>query len=116
MQALYFTPDGATADNATNPLPQLPIITGYPQTSAIAVLPLEAPLYRTQVSFQFLNPCRPPPVPFPAPIPHPPLNITPPPLPPPTLCPAPLASRDVHTTSLGQKCDMADRYYSPDLI
>jgi hypothetical protein len=49
MQALYFTADGATADNATNPLPLLPVITGYPQTSAIAALPLEAPLYRTQV-------------------------------------------------------------------
>lgn len=49
MQALYFTPDEALADNATNPLPQLPVITGYPQTSAIAALPLEPPLYRTQV-------------------------------------------------------------------
>lgn len=50
MQALYFTTDKAIADNVTNPLPQLPIITSYPQTSAIAALPLEAPSYRTQVS------------------------------------------------------------------
>lgn len=49
MQALYFKADGATKDDATNPLPLLPVITGYPQTSAIATLPLEAPLYRTQV-------------------------------------------------------------------
>ncbi len=49
MQALYFTTDGATADNATNPIPVLPVVTGYPQASAIAAPPLEAPLYRTQV-------------------------------------------------------------------
>ena len=64
MQALYFTPNGATADNATNPLPQLPMITGYPQTSAIAVLPLEAPLYKTQVRFLFSTPSQPLPNPL----------------------------------------------------
>ena len=55
MQALYFTPDGATKDNVTNPFPLLPVVTGYPQTSAIAVLPLEAPHYTTQVCCYMLT-------------------------------------------------------------
>lgn len=55
MQALYFAPNGATKDNVTDPFPLLPVVTGYPQTSAIAVLPLEAPHYATQVCCYMLT-------------------------------------------------------------
>ena len=113
MQALYFTPDGATADNATNPLPQLPIITGYPQTSAIAVLPLEAPLYRTQVSI-VLQPLPTPSLAlFLPPFPPPPPPLTPNTSSPwPNRCAAPLDSKH----SLGQKRTMQIGQYSSDLV
>ena len=49
MEALFFSPDGASADPAVGDLPDLPIPVVYPQYSTLALLPLEPPLYKTQV-------------------------------------------------------------------
>ena len=40
MEALYFTPDGASADTAVGPLPDLPVPVNYPQYNSLALLPL----------------------------------------------------------------------------
>ena len=49
MQALYFTPNGASVDMAIGALPSLPVPVNYPQYNSIAMLPLEGPQYSTQV-------------------------------------------------------------------
>ena len=47
---MYLTPDGAVADAAIGSLPTLPMPVNYPQFNSMVLLPLEPPLYQTQVS------------------------------------------------------------------
>ena len=49
MEALFFTADGASLDEAVGPLPELPIPVNYPQYSSLVLLPLEPPAYAAQV-------------------------------------------------------------------
>ncbi len=62
MEVDYFTPYGAYADDAIGPLPTFPVPVSYPMAATMALLPLQPPLYETQV----LDPPRPAP-PRPAP-------------------------------------------------
>ena len=45
-----FTPDGAYADEAVGPLPTLPVPVSYPQSATMVLLPLEPPLYASEVT------------------------------------------------------------------
>lgn len=49
MEAMYLTPNGATADTAVGNLPTLPIPVNYPQYNSLALLPLEPPNYEARV-------------------------------------------------------------------
>ena len=49
MQALYFTPNGASADKAIGALPSLPVPVNYPQYNSAVLLPLQGPQYSAQV-------------------------------------------------------------------
>lgn len=50
MQALHFTPNGASLDEAIGALPGLPVPVNYPQYNSIAMLPLQSPKYSSQAS------------------------------------------------------------------
>ncbi len=41
MEAMFMTPDGATADNSIGTLPDLPVPVNYPQYNSLALLPLD---------------------------------------------------------------------------
>ncbi len=41
MEAMFMTPDGATADNSIGTLPELPVPVNYPQYNSLALLPLD---------------------------------------------------------------------------
>ncbi|KAL0048241.1 hypothetical protein WJX82_010870 [Trebouxia sp. C0006] len=49
MEVDYFTPYGAYADDAIGPLPTFPVPVSYPMAATMALLPLQPPLYETQV-------------------------------------------------------------------
>ena len=53
MQALYFTPNGASVDKAIGALPGLPVPVSYPQYGSMAMLPLQSPTYSSKVSCCF---------------------------------------------------------------
>lgn len=57
MEALYFTPTGAIADSAVGDLPDLTLPVSYPQYASLALLPLQPPLYETQVNVQPILQC-----------------------------------------------------------
>lgn len=50
MDALFFSPDGATRDDATGVLPTLPVPVSYPQSAGLTLLDLEGPEYTAVVS------------------------------------------------------------------
>jgi hypothetical protein len=41
MEAIFMTPDGATADNSIGTLPDLPVPVNYPQYNSLALMPLD---------------------------------------------------------------------------
>lgn len=49
MDALFFTNDGATRDEATGMLPTLPVPVNYPQSAAFTLMPLQGPDYKASV-------------------------------------------------------------------
>ena len=56
MDALFFTPDGATRDPATGLLPSLPVPVNYPSSGAMALLDPQGPEYNSTVSFYTVSP------------------------------------------------------------
>lgn len=49
MEALYFSPDGASTDKSIGPFPKLPVPVSHPQNGGFTLLPLEGPDYTAQV-------------------------------------------------------------------